>query len=118
MSAFICSDNHISTISSWYSLQLDLSSVGTQINADKLKIINVSSVNYRYNEKIRCKKCDISNSLPVTNPNDILRLIDCLDYQSCEKPNYKNPLLKSIRMTAEQLLSAETFPVASIGWGI
>lgn len=85
MSAFICSDLHFSTIAIYIHHLND--NIGIQELADKLKSINIDSVNYRYNEKTRKTKCKIINNFNNVRYTkyDIIRLIQCWDYQSCEK---------------------------------
>jgi hypothetical protein len=80
MSAFICSDLHIATVAQFVAPD------NAQNLADKLKQINIASVNYRYNEKTRTTKCkmQIKDGLTI---DDVAKLIDCLDYQSCENPH-------------------------------
>lgn len=84
MSAFILSDMHFSTIAI-YIHHLD-DNIGIQELADKLKSINIDSVNYRYKENTRKSKCKIINNFDNTRYDkyDIIRLIACWDYQACE----------------------------------
>ena len=83
MSAFICSDKHFSTVSNF--LFPDCSD-NAQNFANSLKRGNVNSVNYRYSEKNRFKRVDMSKASPIGahTPSDILKLLQCIDYQSCE----------------------------------
>ncbi len=84
MSAFICSDKHFSIISEYVTLSKD--NINTQDFANRLKAINIRSVNHRYKENSRITKCKLY--FPQVNENytkyDIIRLIQCWDYQSCE----------------------------------
>lgn len=103
MSAYICSDRHIASIALWAAVESagklkDLLGM-TQEIADALKRENIKSVNYRYREKTRFKKCDILK-VDVLPPEDIVTLCDCLDYQSCEHPDYKPGMLAVIRASA------------------
>lgn len=80
MSAFICSDKHFSTIANYIAAMN--ASINAQALADKLKRINIQSVNYRYSGKTRITKCKlIENPVPVI---DVIQLINCWHYQSCE----------------------------------
>lgn len=97
MSAYICSDRHIASIALWAAM--DSSGKLAQEIADALKRENIKSVNYRYNEKTRFKKCDLSKA-EVLQPEDVVSLCDCLDYQSCEHPDYKPGMLAVIRASA------------------
>jgi hypothetical protein len=77
MSAFICSDMHISTIAHF------IAPANAQNLANKLKEINIKSVNYRYGEKSRITKCKFNPKLDVNN-YDISKLIESWIYQCCE----------------------------------
>lgn len=84
MSAFILSDKHFATIA--YYIEGFHEGLCPQVLADKLKRINIESVDYRYNEKTRFSKVRLSRDTDIQyNTVDIIRLIDCWDYQSCEK---------------------------------
>lgn len=83
MSAFICSDFHIMAVSLVVSRHFKIEA---QDLADKLKAINIESVNYRYDEKTPKRKCKVNGTInQVFTARDIAKLIDCLDYQMCEK---------------------------------
>ena len=84
MSAFICSDFHIATIAHCVGDFLDFEPEVMQSFADKLKAINIASVNYRYNEKTRKIKCNTKEHMSLNNSHDIAGLISCWIYQSCE----------------------------------
>ena len=81
MSAFILSDLHFSTIAI-YIHHID-DNIGIQELADKLKSINIDSVNYRYKENTRKSKVKIINNFDNVKYDkyDIIRLILCWDYQ-------------------------------------
>lgn len=81
MSAFLCSDYHIATMAK-YIASLH-GAIDAQILANKLKKINIDSVNYRYNEKSRVVKCKMDKIMAI-GANDFAALFDCWDYQSCE----------------------------------
>ena len=84
MSAFICSDKHIATIAYNIGSFCDMGESEVQVLANKLKHINIASVNYRYNEKTRKAKCNIDARMTIENRHDIAGLIGCWIYQSCE----------------------------------
>ena len=95
MSAFVCSDRHIGIISLKVS---DYFGVDCRELANKLKRINITSVNYRYNERTRFSQCKIDpawNYLEYSN-DDIAALIQCLDYQSCEENNVEYKAFSSL----------------------
>lgn len=81
MSALILSDHHFSIIANVVADK----ATDIQAVADKLKAINIDSVNYRYDEKTRKTKVrlvDVSGH--NFNSADLYSLIDCWKYQSCE----------------------------------
>jgi hypothetical protein len=109
MSAFIVSKIHIDSIITIASLQT-CNSVKEIINKYKnfdligqiLWNENHKSVNYRYNENhptptysFRYKFVDLGQAL---------KAIDCLDYQSCEHPDYQESEAKKILDILEQAL--------------
>jgi hypothetical protein len=95
MSAFICSDRHIATIAVRYAELTE--NTDPQDIADRLKAINIASVNYRYDGDTPITPCDLSEVAPPDYQfPDLVALCDCLDYQSCELPDYSNPLLEAI----------------------
>lgn len=81
MSAFLCSDYHIATmakhIASLYG------SIDAQELANKLKKINIESVNYRYNERSRIMRCKMDKIMAI-GANEFAALFSCWDYQACE----------------------------------
>ena len=84
MSAFILSDKHISTIARAFSPAWTV-----QDFANKLKRINIESVNHRYahhGKPQRVTKCRLHllDSTKYT-PSDLVALANCWMYQSCEK---------------------------------
>lgn len=97
MSAFICSDEHIATIAVRYAELIDGRQLDAQEIANQLLAINIASVNYRYDEDTKVEPCDLD---ACTNADlsfsDLIALCECLDYQSCELPEYSNPLLDAI----------------------
>ena len=82
MSAFICSDKHIATIAYNVGSHFEIE---PQELANKLKAINIDSVNFRYREKTRKSKCNISDYLTIQNRYDIAGLISCWVYQACDE---------------------------------
>jgi hypothetical protein len=103
MSAYICSDRQFATIAKY----LFTAEKRQQSFADSLKRENVKSVNYRYREKTRVKKVDLASttieSIAQYRAADILRLLACVDYQSCEHPDYDDTFFNM----AERLLMPE-----------
>jgi hypothetical protein len=74
--------------------------------ADALKRENIKSVNYRYRERTRFKKCDLSGADLGVTPAEVLELIECLDYQSCEHPDYQRGMLMVIKVAAQRAVVA------------
>lgn len=87
MSAFIVNDIHIATIVHHYAKLKGLDEEHKQALADNLLAKNIRSVNHRYREDTPIDACDISEWSDVSY-GDLLSLCDCLDYQSCEYPEY------------------------------
>ena len=81
MSAFILSDLHFSVIAKYVN---KVTGTDTQIIADRLKLINIDSVNYRYKENTRKTKCKLTYTYKTYSIYEIIRLIECWQYQSCE----------------------------------
>jgi hypothetical protein len=80
MSAYIMSDFELYSIAA--TIYPD-DNILSHALANKLKSINIRSVNYRYNDKTRVTKCKADN--PAILPNDVFKqYIDCWEYQSCE----------------------------------
>ena len=96
MSAFICSDAHIATIAVRYGELIGASSEDVQDIANQLAAINVASVNYRYNEDTTIEACSLEDVRSDLSFADLVALCNCLDYQSCELPDYSNSLLDAI----------------------
>jgi hypothetical protein len=77
MSAYILTDRQFSTLASF------IAPAGkVQMFADKLKRINIQSVNHRYNEKTRITKCTVT--FPDDNLEFCLQVAQNWNYQSCE----------------------------------
>ena len=101
MSAFICSDEHIATIAVRYGELIGASTEDVQDIANQLAAINVASVNYRYDEDTKIEPCSLEEIRPNLSFDDLIALCECLDYQSCELPDYSNPLLDGIKSQFE-----------------
>ena len=95
MSAFLCSDLHLSVIAK-YCIRQGTTCTGIsdeqrkgliQDLANKLKRINIASVNYRYEEKSKFSRCrlqKLKEDDSLLSENDVEMLIRCWDYQACE----------------------------------
>jgi hypothetical protein len=83
MSAYILSDKHFQIIAQYVAHN---TGIQAQIIADKLKRINIESVDFRYNEKTRFSKVKFNISTDISNYSkfDIIQLVKCWGYQSCE----------------------------------
>ncbi|MBK7464275.1 MAG: hypothetical protein IPP59_02380 [Betaproteobacteria bacterium] len=94
MSAYICSDRHIATIATYYVSLLGAGDA--QEIADALLACNIASVNYYYDQATPIKPCCLDAVAPELSFPDLVALCECLDYQSCELPDYTHPLLEAI----------------------
>lgn len=100
MSAFICSDKHISAIVRWAcrnnvsvwfgNPSRSLRSGDEQEIVDILYAENVKSVNYRYpaSEPEATTGCVYDQDAPTLEPVEVIKLIQSLEYQSCEHPTW------------------------------
>lgn len=94
MSAFICSDKHISAIVRWASRSntsfwfgnptRKLGAGDEQALVDILYAENVKSVNYRYSESDPVDGCVYDQDAPNLSPVGVIKLVQSLEYQSCE----------------------------------
>jgi hypothetical protein len=109
MSAFICSDTHIASLAVWYGTKKDLPSTVTQFIANELKRSNIKSVNWRYDDNVKFKKCNLSKAKGI-DPDFAFKMAACLDYQSCGMPDYSNPLLQAIADFADTLRNLNIDP--------
>ena len=113
MSAFLCSDYHIATMAQ-YIASLH-GSIDAQLLANKLKRINIHSVNYRYNEKSRALKCKMDKIMEIS-AHDFTRLYNCWDYQSCE--NQLDINYQIMRGFLKHYASKGNRKFSSVPWGI
>ena len=108
MSAFICSDNHISAIvkwatrnnvSIWYgNPSRSLCAGGEQELVDILYAENVKSVNYRYRggDPTTGCVCVYDPTSPILAPVAVIKAVQSLEYQSCEHPGWETSDAKEI----------------------
>lgn len=119
MSAFICSDKHINSIVRFARKTNVVVYSGNpsfrwcvkgrkQDTASMLHAENVKSVNYRYLQDAQEVAIVYGPSAPELRPIEVIKAIDCLDYQSCGHPDWEssvaNKLLKEIQSKAVTLL--------------
>ena len=107
MSAYIVDDKHIATLilnySNLFHKRIDKDK---QIElAGKLAWGNIDSVNYRYqefkpNEAIQyvmnVKNLIEKNNYEKLEMQELIIMVRCLDYQSCEIPNYRSSEVSKI----------------------
>jgi len=96
MSAYICSDKQFAVIAK----AMFAEPRNQQTFANHLKRENIKSVNYRYKETTRFTKVNL-NAATQEEVNgyfghDILKLLYCVDYQSCEHPDYDDTQYKLV----------------------
>lgn len=103
MSAFICSKNHISALANYACVQkvwLDGRSATSDDFESIYKVLaseNVRSVCARYDGDKPSDYDDFVSPVSlsrylVADPVQIIKLCDCLDYQSCETDDWKETL--------------------------
>jgi hypothetical protein len=104
MSAFIVSTNQVMAIAASYVVNVTLSNkTGALLPVDDIfkiaKVLmkaNIVSVNYRYNEKTRMPSFNNAHYDLTCSDMQILKLINCLDYQSCEVSTWNKSKAKKI----------------------
>ena len=95
MSAFIVTDKHITTLAKAYVRFIVLDGRRTPEQNEVMPIAktllaaNIKSVNARYNESTKMTKIDADVDYHYT-PIQLIKLIHCLDYQSCEYTGWEN----------------------------
>ena len=109
MSAFICSDNHISAIvkwatrnnvSIWYgNPSRSLRTGDEQEIVEILYAENVKSVNYRYKGDDPTTGCVYDPTSPILTPVEVIKLTQSLEYQSCEHPGWETSDAKEVLRT-------------------
>lgn len=91
MSAFICSDKHFATV----ARGIYPGEAIQQAFADALKRQNVRAVTVNRRENTPSFKVDLSaaDNSPAYSDRALIRLLDCIDYQSCEHDDYDRSLV-------------------------
>lgn len=92
MSAYVCSDAQFATLVAVVATMpySPVKPSEAQAVANLLKRENIRSVNYRYNERTRITPCDIEKAtLGGWTLTGLVNLARCIDYQSCERPDYE-----------------------------
>ena len=95
MSAWLVSEKHVLAVANEYVCRVELGGRRRTYSGDYTMIVNVAkalwsanvkSVNTRYDETRRRAKINIRNLDLFAGYSDgaMLKLVDCLDYQSCE----------------------------------
>ena len=97
MSCYQCSDRHIATIAIAYAIRQGLPMEEAQLLANKLKNDNITSVNYRYDEQTPFSPCSIERHDSLLFDIGLAGLCNCLEYQSCDLPDYDNLILRTVR---------------------
>lgn len=102
MSCFLCSDLHIVTVAEGLHT---LFGVDALKFANEAKRENIKSVNYRYNEFTRfsaIKGWEYGGGWGTSG--DLLALMNCLDYQSCEHPTSASSYSQAVLQLCKRLL--------------
>ena len=111
MNAFLVSEKHVLTIAKEYVRRVDMDEgdiARILYIAKLLWSANVKSVNYQYDRSNRRGKINIANLdlAAKFTETELLKLVNCLDYQSCEYPEWgKSPAKKILRELAENLVT-------------
>ena len=125
MSAWLCSDFHISVLAYFHANDMYTSKgVNVKEVGKTLFDENLRSVNHRYPQDAKGRQpkfrlhTDAEMAAAAADPVVILKLVNCLDYQSCETDDYKKTpaykLLESIKSAAiSKLAGYENAP-----WGV
>lgn len=117
MSAFICTDKHISAIVSWASRNnvAACASGKEQEAADCLLAENIRSVNYRYQETTLIVPCEYTPDASRA-PVEIIKLCHSLAYQSCEHREWETSEAKKIVDTIAAAATRALPGYAAAGW--
>ena len=106
MSAFIVNSSHISALVRWASRarvcvyhgnptrRLDIAG-NEQETCDILLAENITSYNYRYNETVE-EQMVYDPCATSLRPIDVIKACHCLEYQSCEHPEWEGSTTKAI----------------------
>lgn len=95
MSAYVCSDatfaalaKYFAGVDHYYTKPANREQI--QHLAYQLKAWNIDSVNYRYNEEQEHEPCELGQLGEYPRePVTILKLCSCLEYQACERDDWK-----------------------------
>lgn len=115
MSAFICSDLHIVTVAEGLHT---LFGVDALKFANEAKRENIKSVNYRYGEKTRFSAVKFTGQESWGCTGDLLALMNCLVYQSCEHTSWDGSYAQTVLQLCERLLIAEGTVLTEGIWSI
>jgi hypothetical protein len=92
MSAFICSKLHIQTVALYYSnvykldKHLDCVKIANQLYKE-----NIKSVNFRYGENTKLSYWrSFDDSIKKKSYIELYKLVQCLNYQSCEHNEWES----------------------------
>lgn len=114
MSAFVCTDRHIATVAQTYAQLAGRSPTEAAELANLLKRENIRSVNFRYHRRDKLVQCNLQKAVEIDRFGgslaiaDVLELLHCLEYQSGERPDYR----QSAACSATQAIAAALEPLA------
>ena len=121
MSAFVVSNKHLNTIISYaiekeYFYGIDGS---PEAMGEILFNENIRSVNYRYGDEIENNTYQFERvNVSEFTARGIIKLVKCLDYQSCECPDYEQTkAFKALRSLVWNL-SSELPEEEGLPWAI
>ena len=115
MSAWLVSEKHVLAVANEYVCRVELGGRRRTDSGDYTMIVNVAkalwsanvkSVNTRYNETHRRGRINIRNLDLFAGYSDgaMLKLVDCLDYQSCEYDGWTGSKAKAMLTQLEHCL--------------
>ena len=107
MSAWLVSEKHVLAVANEYVCRVELGGRRRTDSGDYTMIVNVAkslwsanvkSVNTRYNETHRRGRINIRNLDLFAGYSDgaMLKLVDCIDYQSCEYDGWTGSKAKAM----------------------
>lgn len=116
MSCFLCSDLHLRTVAEGLHTLFGIDALKF---ANEAKRENIKSVNYRYNEFTRfsaIKGWEHGGGWGTSG--DLLALMNCLDYQSCEHPGWSGSYAQTVLQLCARLLEKEGIKSTEGVWSI
>lgn len=129
MSAFICSDKHISAIVRWASRHNVIAHYGNPTRSlvfgaaereavELLYAENLKSVNYRYKEETAPEAAVYLADAPDLSAVEVIKACRCLEYQSCEHPEWEASTAKRLLAVIINAAITKLPGYDAAGWSI